>query len=118
MAKRARFGQKLCPSCGKWVKGTRTRMCPHCNYEFQAKKQAAPAAAPEVAAAVAEAPAKAGNAVTIEQIKTVGQLVKTIGGFRRLHEMLTVIKEVGGLKKFKDLLDAMAAADSGADIPY
>jgi hypothetical protein len=39
-------------------------------------------------------------------------MVKTIGGFRRLHEMLGVIKEVGGLRKFKDLLDAMEVTDS------
>jgi hypothetical protein len=39
-------------------------------------------------------------------------MVKTIGGFRRLHEMLGVIKEVGGLKKFKDLLEAMEVTKS------
>jgi arginine repressor len=70
--------------------------------------------APEPAA---EAPAKSTNAITLEQIKMVGQMVNTIGGFRRLHEMLAVIKEVGGLKKFKDLLDAMAVAETD-QIPY
>ena len=40
-------------------------------------------------------------------------MVRTIGGFRRLHEMLGVIKEVGGLRKFKDLLEAMKVAESG-----
>ena len=68
-------------------------------------------------AAAPEAPAKPGNAITLEQIKMVGQMVKTIGGFGRLHEMLAVIKEVGGLKKFKDLLDAMAVAEAD-EIPY
>jgi hypothetical protein len=33
-------------------------------------------------------------------------------GRRRLHEMLG-IKEVGGLKKFKDLLEAMEVTESG-----
>jgi hypothetical protein len=54
-----------------------------------------------------ESPTKPAYTVTLDQIKAVGQTVTTIGGFRRLHEMLAVIKEVGGLKKFKDLLEAM-----------
>lgn len=41
------------------------------------------------------------------------QMVSTIGGFRRLHEMLGVIKEVCGLRKFKDSLEAMEIAESG-----
>jgi len=69
-------------------------------------------AAPALAVA-SETPAKSTNAITLEQIKMVGQMVKTIGGFGRLHEMLGVIKEVGGLKKFKDLLDAMAVSETG-----
>jgi hypothetical protein len=78
----------------------------------------APKREPAPAVVVAsEAPAKPANAVTLEQIKMVGQMVKTIGGFRRLHEMLGVIKEVGGLKKFKDLLDAMAVTEGGP-IPF
>lgn len=71
----------------------------------------APAAAP---AAVAEKPAKPGDTITLEQIRKVAQTVKTIGGFDRLHEMLAVIKEVGGVKKFKDLLEAMAATEKDA----
>jgi hypothetical protein len=39
-------------------------------------------------------------------------MVKTIGGFPRLHEMLDTIKEVGGLKKFKDLMEAMAIPEA------
>jgi hypothetical protein len=90
MAKR-RLGQKLCPECCKWIKGPRTKTCPKCSYEFQPKQKAAPAPEP-VAVAAAEAPAKPANAVTLEQIKMVGQMVKTIGGFRRLHDMLGIIK--------------------------
>jgi len=79
------------------------------------EKQATPAAEP---VPPAEAPVKPANAVTLEQIKLVGQMVKAIGGFRRLQEMLGVIKEVGGLKKFKDLLDAMAVAEKEEGIPF
>jgi hypothetical protein len=85
------------------------------------KAAAAPvaeAAKVEPAPAVSEAPAKAINAVTLDQIKMVGQMVKTIGGFKQLHDMLGVIKEVGGVKKFKDLLEAMAVGEGGEGIPF
>jgi hypothetical protein len=75
----------------------------------------APASAPVVAAP--EVPAKPSTGITLEQIKAVSQTVKVIGGFARLHEMLAVIKEVGGVKKFKDLLEAMAVAETD-QIPY
>lgn len=55
---------------------------------------------------------RATNAIALEQIKAVGQMVKTIGGFRRLHEMVSVIREVGGLKKFKDLVEAMEVIEA------
>ncbi len=67
--------------------------------------------------AAAEAPTKAANAITLDQVKAVGQMVRTIGGFRRLHEMLGVIKEVGGVRKFKDLLEAMEGTKSGESKP-
>ena len=111
MAKKTRRGQKQCPKCKAWVKGTRAKSCPKCDYNFTNGRtttrtlEAAPIAA-------AEAPTKAANAITLEQIKAVGQMVRTIGGFRRLHEMLGVIKEVGGLRKFKDLLEAMEVPES------
>jgi hypothetical protein len=117
MAKR-RFGQKQCPKCKTWVKGPRTKTCPKCSYEFQPKQKKT--AAPKPAAAVVaapEAPAKPANTVTIEQIKAVSQMVKATGGFGRLHEMLGLIKEVGGIKKFKDLLDAMEVTEP-ARIPF
>ena len=80
-----------------------------------AKLAAAVPATPAVA--VAPAAPKAADTITLEQIKKVAETVKTIGGFARLHEMLSVIKEVGGLKKFKDLLDAMAVPGTDA-IPF
>lgn len=91
---------------------TRAKSCPKCSYNFTNGQPtaAAPGAAP---IAAAETRTKPGNAITLEQIKMVGQMVKAIGGFRRLHEMLCVIKEVGGLKKFEDLLEAMEVTESG-----
>jgi hypothetical protein len=47
----------------------------------------------------------------------VTQTVKTIGGFARLNELLGLIKEVGGLKKFKDLLEAMTVPERDV-IPF
>jgi hypothetical protein len=63
--------------------------------------------------AAAEKPTRPGDTITLEQIKKVAETVKTIGGFGRLNELLGVIKEVGGLKKFKDLLEAMAVPQAG-----
>jgi len=111
MAKKTRRGQKQCPNCKAWVKGTRAKSCPKCAYNFTNGRPTAPTI--EAAPAAAESPTKVANAITLEQIKAVGQMVRTIGGFRRLHEMLGVIKEVGGLRKFKDLLEAMEVTDSG-----
>jgi hypothetical protein len=109
MAKKTRRGQKQCPKCETWVKGTRAKSCPKCSHNFTNGQQKAVAKAAPVVAAV-EAPAKPTNVVTLEQIKTVVQMVKTVGGFHHLREMLAAIKDVGGLKKFKDLLDAMEVA--------
>jgi ApbE superfamily uncharacterized protein (UPF0280 family) len=111
MVKKTRRGQKQCPNCKAWVKGTRAKVCPKCGYSFTNGQPAAATLEAAPAAAAAEAPAKLANAITLDQIKMVGQMVKKIGGFRRLHEMLGVIKEVGGLKKFKDLLEAMEVTE-------
>jgi hypothetical protein len=48
--------------------------------------------------------------ITFEQVKAVAQTVKVVGGLDRLNELLGLVREVGGLKKFKDLLEAMSAA--------
>lgn len=45
------------------------------------------------------------------------QTVKAIGGFARLNELLALVKEVGGLKKFKDLLEAMTVPETDV-IPF
>jgi hypothetical protein len=112
VAKKTRRGQKQCPNCKAWVKGTRAKSCPKCNYSFTNRQSVA--VGPAVAA---ETPTKAGNTITLEQVRMVGQMVKTIGGFRRLHEMLGVIREVGGMKKFKDLLEAMEVTELGEAKP-
>ena len=69
MAKRSRLGQKQCPECQVWVKGTRTKECPKCSHQFNGKKKAAPAPkapapkpALEPAPVVAEKPAKVADA--------------------------------------------------------
>jgi len=105
MAKRTRRGQKQCPKCKTWVKGTRAKACPKCDYQFNGKQEAAPAAEPVAAE-------KKTDTVTFEQVRAVTQTVKTIGGFNRLNELLGLIKDVGGLKKFKDLLAAMSAPEA------
>jgi hypothetical protein len=79
-----------------------------------AKKQAAAQAA---APAAVEQPAKAVVTVTLEHVKAVALAVKTLGGPSRLNELLGLIKEIGGLKKFKDLLEAISGTDTDA-IPF
>ena len=64
-----------------------------------------------------EKTAKAAATVTLEQVKAVALTVKTLGGSVRLNELLGLIKEVGGLKKFKDLLEAMSGPETDA-IPF
>jgi hypothetical protein len=63
------------------------------------------------APSVTTEPAKTGDALTLQHVKTVAQTIKDMGGFNRLKELLEVIREVGGLKKFRDLLEAMAVTE-------
>jgi hypothetical protein len=114
MAKTTRLGQKKCPGCGKWVKGTRTRVCPKCSYEFNGKPSKKAVAA-EPAKVTETKPAKAGDAITIAQVKGVAELVTSVGGFGRCHELLGAIRDVGGMKRMKDLLEALAAAQVSQD---
>lgn len=63
---------------------------------------------PTAAVAAHEAePVKVNGTLTVQNVKAVAETVKTIGGFGQTKEMLGVIKDVGGLKKFRDLMDAM-----------
>ena len=61
----------------------------------------------------AEAPTKPAMPSRLEQIKAVGADGEDDWRFSSPARMLAVIKEVGGLKKFKDLLDAIAVSGVG-----
>ena len=56
-------------------------------------------------------PATNGGTITLEQIKKVAFTIKTLGGFQRVIEVLDVIKEMGGVKKFRDLAEAMTVKE-------
>ncbi len=82
------------------------------------KEPAAKQASPAVAApAVVEKPAKNGGTITLEQVKKVARTISTIGGFQRTIEVLEVIRELGGVKKFRDLAEAMSVQITD-DIPF
>ena len=70
-----------------------------------------------VTAVTEEKTEKVGVTVTLEHVKAVALTVKTIGGSVRLYELLGLIKDVGGLKKFKDLLEAISGTETDA-IPF
>ncbi len=55
--------------------------------------------------------------ITLEHIRAVSQSVKAMGGFGRLNELLGIIREVGGLRRFKDLVDAITITEADA-IPF
>ena len=114
--KKMKPGQKRCPSCGAAVKGPRTKTCPKCGHGFNGKPQAAVVAAAPAALAVVEKPTNGGT-ITLEQIKKVAHTIKTLGGYQRATEVLAVIKEMGGVKKFRDLAEAMTVAETDA-IPF
>ena len=70
-----------------------------------------PAVVVVAAPVVIEKPATNGGTITLEQIKKVAFTIKTLGGFQRVIEVLDVIKEMGGVKKFKDLAEAMTVTE-------
>jgi len=112
--------QQQCPKRQAGVKGTRTKECPKCHHQFNGKKKAAPAPKarapkPEPAPVVVEKPTKIADAITISQVKAVAELVAFVGGFDRCHQLLAVVREVGGPKRMKDLLEALAAAQVSPD---
>ena len=88
-----------------------------------AAPKAAPATASPAVVAVTEKPTKPADTITLDHVKKVAQTVKAIGGFPRVLEVLDVIKELGGVKKFKDLAEAMTATTTATttstdDIPF
>jgi hypothetical protein len=64
-----------------------------------------------------EQPAKAGDMVTVEQVKKVAELMKTLGGQKRMCEVLEMVKELGGVKKFRELVAAISACEPNV-IPF
>jgi hypothetical protein len=76
-----------------------------------AKPVAGPAIPASTTLLAPEAPAMPANAITLDQIKAVGKMVKSVGGFGCFREMLDVIRTVGGLKRLRDILDAMAITE-------
>ena len=56
---------------------------------------------------VVEKPATNGGTITLEQVKQVAQTVKAMGGYDRMIEVLDVIKAAGGVKKFRDIAEAI-----------
>ena len=71
---------------------------------------------PTVAPATKE-PVTLNETITLEQIRMVAQTIKAVGGDVKLHGLLTVIQEVGGLERFKDLLAAMSATTTDT-VPF
>ena len=88
--------------------GNQDKSLSKCDYQFNGKPKAVPA--PATTKAVVGKPTKAADAITIAQVRDVAQLVTLVGGFDRCHELLGVIRDVGGLRRMKDLLEALAAA--------
>ena len=88
---------------GKLIKGGTAKKAAK-----KAVKKPAAAAAP----AVVEKPATNGGTITLDQVKKVAHTIKTLGGFQRMTEVLAVIKELGGVKKFKDLAEAMSVTET------
>ena len=90
-------GIKITP---KHVANVKTKI----NKARTAKKAAKQQAAVEAAApAAVEKQTKAGDTITLDQVKKVAQTIKAIGGFKRVTEVLEVIRELGGVRKFKRL---------------
>jgi len=87
------------------------------NKAATAKKAARKLAAEAPAPAAVEKPTKNGDTITLEQVKKVAQTIKMIGGFQRVIEVLHVIKALGGVKKFRELAEAISVTSTD-DIPF
>jgi arginine repressor len=79
-----------------------------------AKRAAKPQSAVEVAV---EKPMKSGDTLTLEQVKKVAQVIRTLGGYKCVTEVLETIRESGGVKKFKELAEAISGSEMDA-IPF
>ena len=66
---------------------------------------------------VVEKPAKPADTITLDHVKKVAQTVKSLGDLQRATEVLDIIKELGGAKKFKELAEAISATSTDS-VPY
>ena len=82
-----------------------------------AKAASQTAAQPSAAPKIPEKHAEPTGTITLEHIKAVSQSVKAMGGFGRLNELVSLIREVGGLRRFKDLVDAITITEADA-VPF
>ncbi len=83
----------------------------------RAKKAAAVEAAAPAAPAIVEKPAKGGEMITLEHVRKAAEVIAKVGGFHRVTELLEIIRELGGVKKFRDLAEAMSTT-AYDDIPF
>jgi arginine repressor len=104
----AKQGIKITPSHVANIKSKLKKMR-HARRAVATKPAAAPTPTPATVAA--EKPTKNGDTITLDQIRAVAQTVKAVGGSTRLNELLGLIKEIGGVKKFKDLVEAMTVTE-------
>ena len=97
---------------GNYVANIKTKL----NKLRKAKKAPKQPTVVETVEPVVEKPSKNGT-LTVEQVKKVSLLMKTLGGEKRLYEVLDTVKELGGVKKFKELVAAIAGTETDA-IPF
>ena len=70
-------------------------------------RKAAKTPAPQPAPVATERPLANGDTVSVAQIKTIVETAKAMGGFDRINELLGLIQEVGGMRKFKNLVEVL-----------
>ena len=61
--------------------------------------------------------AKANGIVSLDHVRAASRMVSAVGGQVRVNELLDLIKDIGGAKKFRDLVDAISATDMD-EIPF
>ena len=115
MAKRTRKGQKQCPKCDAWVKGTRAKKCPKCGYGFTAAK--AKKAARQTVTASSRSPDQGRHCRYLGSDQGGRRDGENDWRFSSPARDACCTKEVGGPKKFKDLLDAIAVSGVGESKP-
>ena len=64
-----------------------------------------------------EKPAKGGETITLEHVRKAAEVIAKVGGFHRVTELLEIIRVLGGVKKFRDLAEAMSCG-VWDDIPF